>query len=125
MPAFDAPASSSWAVETTPPCRPAASVMARRFQRVERSRQAIRARRQDTNIPHPRPRGAHGALQPQEPPGRPRTDPARMWTALVTLVPVGLALGLLAFGRYGERRPPVPTARSVATVAAAALLMGP
>lgn len=48
-----------------------------------------------------------------------------MWTALVTLVPVGLALGLLAFGRYGERRPPVPTARSVAPVAAAALVVGP
>ena len=48
-----------------------------------------------------------------------------MWTALVTLVPVGLALGLLAFGRYGERQPPVPTARSVAPVAAAALVVGP
>ncbi|MEA2292556.1 MAG: hypothetical protein QOE86_195 [Solirubrobacteraceae bacterium] len=48
-----------------------------------------------------------------------------MWTALVTLVPVGLALGLLAFGRYGERRPPAPTARSVAPVAAAALVLGP
>jgi hypothetical protein len=48
-----------------------------------------------------------------------------MWTALVTLVPVGLALGLLAFGRYGERRPPAPTARSVAPGAAAALVLGP
>jgi hypothetical protein len=48
-----------------------------------------------------------------------------MWTALVTLVPVGLAMGLLAFGRYGERRPPAPTARRVAPVAAATLLCGP
>ena len=56
---------------------------------------------------------------PGEPPGH------AMWTALVTLVPVGLALGLIAFGRYGERRPPAPTARSVAPVAAAALVCGP
>jgi uncharacterized membrane protein len=48
-----------------------------------------------------------------------------MWTALVTLVPVGLALGLIAFGRYGERRPPAPTTRSVAPVAVAALVLGP
>jgi len=48
-----------------------------------------------------------------------------MWTALVTLVPVGLALGLIAFGRYGERRPPEPTARSVAPVAVATLVLGP
>jgi hypothetical protein len=48
-----------------------------------------------------------------------------MWTALVTLVPVGLAMGLIAFGRYGERRPPAPTARNVGPVAAAALVLGP
>jgi hypothetical protein len=38
---------------------------------------------------------------------------------------VGLALGLIAFGRYGERRPPAPTMRSVAPVAVAALVLGP
>jgi uncharacterized membrane protein len=48
-----------------------------------------------------------------------------MWTALVTLVPVGLALGLLAFGRYGERRPPAPTAKRIAPVAVAAVMGGP
>jgi hypothetical protein len=48
-----------------------------------------------------------------------------MWTALVTIVPVGLALGLIFFGRYGERRPPAPTVRSIAPVAAAALVLGP
>jgi hypothetical protein len=48
-----------------------------------------------------------------------------MWTALDTLVPVGLALGLIAFGRSGVGRPPVPTARRVVPGAAATIVLGP
>ena len=43
---------------------------------------------------------------------------------LVSLVPVGLVLGLLAFGRYGGRHVE-PTRKRVAWVAAATVVAGP
>ena len=48
-----------------------------------------------------------------------------MWASLITLVPVGLVLGLLTFGRYGGRTPAPPTPGRVVPVAAVALLIGP
>ena len=45
--------------------------------------------------------------------------------ALVTLIPVGLALGLLMFGEYGTHRPPAMTPGRVIPVLGLALLLGP
>ncbi len=45
--------------------------------------------------------------------------------ALATLLPVGLALGLLVFGQYGTRRPPAPTPGRVVPVTILAVLLGP
>ena len=47
-----------------------------------------------------------------------------MLTDLLLLVPVGLALGLVAFGHYGERRPEPTPLRVVLTVLAT-ILLGP
>ena len=47
-----------------------------------------------------------------------------MVAALLTLVPTGLALGLLAFGHYG-RRHVRPTLRSAALVGVLAFVLGP
>jgi hypothetical protein len=47
-----------------------------------------------------------------------------MWATLLTLVPVGLVLGLLAFGEYGSRHVE-PTRGRIAVTAAAAVLLGP
>jgi hypothetical protein len=47
-----------------------------------------------------------------------------MFTDLLILVPVGLALGLVAFGRYGNRDPE-PTPARIALTAIAAVLLGP
>lgn len=47
-----------------------------------------------------------------------------MLTELLLLVPVGLALGLVAFGRYGDRRPE-PTPARVALTAIATIVLGP
>ena len=47
-----------------------------------------------------------------------------MFTDLLLLVPVGLALGLLAFGHYGDRRPE-PTPRRIAATAVATIVLGP
>jgi len=44
--------------------------------------------------------------------------------ALLTVVPVGLVLGLLVFGHYGDREPR-PTRPRIAATAAAAVLLGP
>jgi len=44
---------------------------------------------------------------------------------LLTLVPVGVALGLLAFGRYGHRTPMPPTPGRILPVGAVAVLIGP
>jgi hypothetical protein len=46
-----------------------------------------------------------------------------MWD-LLALVPVGLAMGLLAFGRYGGRENE-PSRRAVVIVGIAAILAGP
>lgn len=43
---------------------------------------------------------------------------------LLLLVPVGLALGLVAFGHYGERRPE-PTPARIAATALATVVLGP
>lgn len=43
---------------------------------------------------------------------------------LLLIVPVGLALGLVAFGHYGDRRPEATPAR-VALTAVAAAVLGP
>jgi hypothetical protein len=48
-----------------------------------------------------------------------------MLTDLLILVPVGLALGLVAFGRYGDRGYPEPTPLRIALTALAAVLLGP
>ncbi len=45
--------------------------------------------------------------------------------ALATLIPVGLALGLLLFGTYGTHRPPAPTPGRVVPVTILAVLLGP
>ena len=45
--------------------------------------------------------------------------------ALATLIPVGLALGLLVFGSYGTHRPPAVTPGRVIPVALLAVLLGP
>ena len=45
--------------------------------------------------------------------------------ALATLIPVGLALGLLLFGSYGTHRPPAMTPGRVIPVALLAILLGP
>ncbi len=45
--------------------------------------------------------------------------------ALVTLLPVGLVLGLLMFGTYGTHRPPAVTPGRVVPVAALTALLGP
>lgn len=47
-----------------------------------------------------------------------------MFADLLVLAPVGLALGLIVFGHYGDRRPEA-TPRRIAATAAAALLLGP
>lgn len=47
-----------------------------------------------------------------------------MWIALLMLVPTGLVLGLMAFGRYGSRHV-TPTFRSVLVVGVASILLGP
>lgn len=47
-----------------------------------------------------------------------------MWATLLTLVPVGLVLGLLAFGDYGAGWRE-PTRTQIAAVAAVAVLAGP
>lgn len=47
-----------------------------------------------------------------------------MLTDLLLLVPVGLALGLVAFGHYGDRRPE-PTPVRVALTALATIALGP
>ena len=46
-------------------------------------------------------------------------------TALLTLVPTGLVIGLLAFGEYGTRRAPDPNPAAMMLVAAVAILFGP
>jgi hypothetical protein len=43
---------------------------------------------------------------------------------LLLLVPVGLALGLVAFGEYGDRRPE-PTPARIAVTALATIVLGP
>ena len=48
-----------------------------------------------------------------------------MWVSLLTLVPVGLVLGLLTFGRYAGRTPAPPTPGRIVPVAALAILIGP
>jgi hypothetical protein len=48
-----------------------------------------------------------------------------MWASLITLVPVGLVLGLLTFGRYAGRTPAPPTPGRVVPVALVAVLLGP
>jgi len=48
-----------------------------------------------------------------------------MWASLLTLVPTGLVLGLIAFGSYGTRPRPEPTWAKVAVVSAVALVIGP
>jgi hypothetical protein len=45
--------------------------------------------------------------------------------ALATLIPVGMALGLLMFGDYGTHRPPAITPGRVIPVALLAILIGP
>jgi hypothetical protein len=47
-----------------------------------------------------------------------------MWRDLLAIVPVGLVLGLLVFGRYGGR-PTQPTRRTIGAVGFAAILAGP
>jgi hypothetical protein len=47
-----------------------------------------------------------------------------MFTNLLILVPVGLALGLVAFGRYGDHHAE-PTPLRVALTALAAVILGP
>lgn len=48
-----------------------------------------------------------------------------MLTDLLILVPVGLALGLVAFGHYGDRPYPEPTPARIALTAIAAVVLGP
>ena len=48
-----------------------------------------------------------------------------MLVSLITIVPVGLVLGLLTFGHYPGHEPPRPTPARVAPVALAAILIGP
>ena len=45
--------------------------------------------------------------------------------AIATLVPVGLALGLILFGTYGTHRPPAPTPGRVIPAALLTILLGP
>lgn len=45
--------------------------------------------------------------------------------ALATLIPVGLALGLLLFGSYGTHRPPALTPGRVMPAVVAAVVLGP
>lgn len=47
-----------------------------------------------------------------------------MLTDLLLLVPVGLALGLVAFGHHGDRRPE-PTPPRIAATALATIVLGP
>ena len=47
-----------------------------------------------------------------------------MLTDLLLLVPVGLALGLVAFGHYGDRRPE-PTPARIGLTALATIVLGP
>jgi hypothetical protein len=49
------------------------------------------------------------------------TNGARVWAALITLVPVGLVLGLLNFGQFRTE----PTPRRVFSTFCAAVLLGP
>src|SRR4051794_16760068 len=56
--------------------------------------------------------------------GRPPNAPP-MVASLITLVPVGLVLGLLTFGHYAGRTPAPLTPGRVVPVAALALLLGP
>ena len=48
-----------------------------------------------------------------------------MWVAFLTIVPVGLVLGLLTFGHYAGRTPAPPTPGRILPVAALAILIGP
>jgi hypothetical protein len=48
-----------------------------------------------------------------------------MWASVITIVPVGLVLGLLTFGRYAGRTPAPATPGRVVPVAAVAVLVGP
>jgi hypothetical protein len=47
-----------------------------------------------------------------------------MWRDLLVLVPVGLAMGLLAFGRYGGREGQ-PNRRTIVLVGVGAIVAGP
>jgi hypothetical protein len=47
-----------------------------------------------------------------------------MFTDLLLLVPVGIALGLIAFGHHGDRRPELTPTR-VALTAVATIVLGP
>jgi MFS family permease len=48
-----------------------------------------------------------------------------MLGSLLTLVPVGVALGLLTFGRYGDRTPVPLTPGRIVPVGIVAVLLGP
>jgi MFS family permease len=48
-----------------------------------------------------------------------------MWASLITVVPIGLALGLLTFGRYAGHTPAPATPGRVLPVAILTLLLGP
>jgi hypothetical protein len=48
-----------------------------------------------------------------------------MLGSLLTLIPVGVALGLLTFGRYGDRRPVPFTPGRIVPVGVVAVLLGP
>jgi hypothetical protein len=52
-------------------------------------------------------------------------NPQDMWAPLITLVPVGLVLGLVTFGRYAGRTPAPLTPGRVVPVAVIAVLLGP
>jgi hypothetical protein len=47
-----------------------------------------------------------------------------MWADLLTIIPVGVGLGLLAFGRYGGRNVR-PTPRGATVVGVMSFLLGP
>ena len=55
---------------------------------------------------------------------RPLGEQRPMWRDLLAIVPVGLVLGLLAFGRYGGRSTE-PNRKTIALVGVAAILGGP
>jgi hypothetical protein len=48
-----------------------------------------------------------------------------MWASLLTLVPVGLVLGLIWFGSYPGHRRPEPTAPRIAAISSVAIVLGP